>query len=235
MSSQPFELQLEDGTVVKAPNIEEGLKIVAKMKTDTAAALREERTKREALEQQQTALAAQVEQLRQQSQPKPQNNGGYDKDHYWKLMNEDPMLAQNYLDAHRFGIENPEEVPTTFRRLQEDVQKNRGDQLGTLFIQQHYEDFPATPESADKLAKRVKELSDQGYPLTLDTMNLAYSKLIDEGSIKPLETKPREQEEPNPSLGGSGASAIPETELAKAEQMPTDELEKYLRAKGMLA
>jgi len=45
-----FEFKLADGSVVKAENIEEAFKTVAKMKEDTAAALKSERAEREQLE-----------------------------------------------------------------------------------------------------------------------------------------------------------------------------------------
>jgi hypothetical protein len=234
MSSSPFEVTLADGSVVKAPNAEEAFKIVAKMKEDTSSALKEERTKREALEAQYTGLAGQVEQLRQQNAPKPSGNGGYDPQTYWKLANEDPMKAQNYLDSYRFGIQNPDDVPKTFQQMQEQVQRMHGDNLGLQFIQRHFEDFPATPENAKFLADRVKDLQAQGHPVNVDTLDLAYSKLIEEGKIKPMEKQRAADDQPNPSLSGSGQADIPEAELAKAEEMTTADLEKYLKSKGMI-
>ncbi len=149
-------------------------------------------------------------------------------------MNSDPVAAQNYLDAFRFGLPDPSQVPAHFQRMNAEIEKNRGDSLGMQFIQQHYQDFPASPESAQVLADRVKQLNEQGHPFTLDTMNLAYSQLVDSGKITPLEQKAAEENEPNPSLSGAGA-AIADAEIQKAETMSDDDLRKYLISKGMLS
>ena len=67
VEQKPFEVTLGDGTVVKAPNVEEAFKIVAKMKEDTSAALRAE--KERALQyqtesQQYAAQAAEAQRVR---------------------------------------------------------------------------------------------------------------------------------------------------------------------------
>lgn len=227
---QGIELKLADGSVIKADTAEEALKIAAKMKEDTSAALKEEREKREALEAQVTQLNTQFQEAQR---PKPVE-GAFNTDQYWKLMNQDPVAAQNYIDAHRFNISDPSQVPKHFERINAELERMRGETMGAQFLQKHYDEFPATPEAAKVFRQRVQELNQSGYPFDIGTMDLAFSQLISEEKIKPLVKEPEKREEPNPSLSGAGATPIPDSEIAKAEQMSDKDLEKFLRSKGML-
>ena len=105
MSTVPtgIELKLADGSVIKAENVEEALKIAAKMKEDTSAALKEEKQQREQLQARLDAIEAQA---REAAKPKP-IEGQFNNDRYFKLLNEDPVAAANYIDSHRFGIADP--------------------------------------------------------------------------------------------------------------------------------
>lgn len=228
-TQQGIEMTLADGSVIKAANSEEALKIAAKMKEDTSASLKEEKSKREALETQVASLTAQFEESRK---PAPKE-GSFDNERYWKLMNQDPVAAQNYLDGHRFGIP-PEQVAPRFNQMQTQLDQFRGEALASQFLTQHYEDFPATQESAKSLRTRVEQLQNAGYPVTVETMNIAYGQLVEEGAIKPLEKEEQKREEPNPSARGAGAS-IPDSEINKAEGMSDKDLEAFLKSKGMIA
>ena len=105
-----FEFKLADGSVVKAENIEEAFKTIVKMKEDTAAALKAEREQREQLGAQVSGLQTE---LRQKTAPRVDNNE-FNRDAYYKLVGEDPIMAQNYLDAYRFGVPDPAQVPQYF-------------------------------------------------------------------------------------------------------------------------
>lgn len=231
-STTPIELTLKSGEVIKAATPEEALKIAIKMAEDTKEAYRTEKEQREALAAQVAQLGEQVQQVSR----KPAEPGAFNKEQYWKLMNEDPVTAQNYLDAFRFGISDPSQVPQTFVNMNESISRFEGEAVAAAFLQQHYEDFPGGIDAAKSLRMRVEELGKQGYPMRLDTLNMAYSQLVSEGSIKPLEKKEREErEEPPPALRGAGQHDVPQAELDKAENMSTQELEKFLRTKGMIA
>jgi hypothetical protein len=229
-TEQGIEIKLKTGEVIKAPNAEEAFKIAVKMAEDTKDVYKTEKEARERLEAQVATLSQQVQQTRQ-----PARTDGFDRDLYYKKLNDDPMEAQDYLDAHRFGLSDPSQVRQRFAYIGQKIDELDGNMLAGSFLQQHAEDFPAGPESAKVLRDRIQQLSSSGYPTTIDTMNMAYNQLIEEGKIKPNEPQREEQrDEPNPSLVGAGQHDIPESEVKKAETMNDKDLEAYLRSKGML-
>ena len=221
-------ITLGDGSVIKADSWEEAVKVAAKMKEDTSAALKTERAEREALKQQLESIQAQMVQA---NQPKPDPNG-FDKQRYFELLNNDPVMAQNYVDAHRFGLGDPSQVPGYFTNMANSISVMEGQMLAGQFLQRH-DDFPQSAESAKAVREQFQVLQQQGYPATADTMDMAYQQLVNAGRIKPVELQPEPEPETNPSLGGSG-SIINDTEIAKAEQMSNEDLEKLLRSKGLL-
>lgn len=224
----PVELTLKTGEVIKAANYEEALKIAVGMAENTKDVYREEKTKREALEAQVASLSSQVQSL---NKP-PIQDGKFDRDRYYKLLNEDPIQAQNYLDGQRFGID-PSRVPTYFQEMNQTISEVRQNMVAGQFLAQHAEDFP--PDAAPLLTKKTEELLAQGIPYTVDTVNLAYSQLVASGQVKP--NKPaerREEEQPNPSLvGGGGDAMISPDEDAKMARMTMEELTAYMRSKGV--
>lgn len=228
-----FEVKLADGSVVKAENIEEAFKTVAKMKEDTAAALRESRQSQEQLQQQINQLQMEVA---QRTAPPPQDDRAFNRDRYFRLVGEDPIMAQNYLDAARFGIPDPTQVPGYFQGAFQKVSDLEGTTLAANFVNTH-PDFPGGTKEADLLTREVFRLQQTGHPMNMGTLELAWRNMVDSEQIIPLEP-PQEGIEPNPSLGGGGASAL-DAEIARVDQevaegkMSTADLEKYLRSKGL--
>jgi len=153
------------------------------------------------------------------------------------MVGEDPVGAQNYLDAYRFGIADPAQVPTYFQGMQTSVSNLEQSTLAAAFVNSH-PDFPAGNENAQILTKEVVRLRGQGYPVTMDTLDLAWRNVVSEEKIKPIEP-PDEQETPNPSPGGGGQGTV-DAETSRIEQdvvsgkMSMVDFEKYLRSKGML-
>lgn len=226
-----IELQLKTGEVIKAPSYEEALKIAVKMVEDNKEYARGLKDKSEALEQRMAAIEAKAA---ADARPKPVE-GQFNKDEYYKRLNDDPISAQNYLDSYRFGIPDPNAVPTTFQQMQRDISVTRQEAMAAQFVQQHAKDFPQTPEAARDLRTRFEAYLADGYPATIETLNLAYGRAVSEGTIKPLEEKEQEREEPpNPNLSGGGAAGITDSEMAKIDQMSDAELEKYMKSKGLI-
>lgn len=223
-----IELKLENGNVIKADNAEEALKVAAKMIEDNSKAYRETKASLDALQGQYGTLQHEVESLK----PKPSSNGGFSNEQYFKLLNEDPLKAQNYIDAHRFGISNPDDVPGYFTGMYEKISSLDGQTLAAGFVNMHPE-FPQDNETAKSLTERIVQLKKEGHPTTLTTMEMAYTQLVNEGKIKPLEMEKEEHEETPPSPGGSGG-VLTDAEVAKAEQMTTPQLAAYLKSKGLL-
>lgn len=229
----PFEFKLADGSVVKAENVEEAFKTVAKMKEDTSAALKAEREQRE---QMQTQLTALQQEMQAKNAPRHEE-GTFNRDHYYKLVGDDPMMAQNYLDAHRFGISDPAQVPQYFQGLQRTVSDLEQSTLAASFVNSH-PDFPAGNENAQILTKEVVRLREAGHPVNMDTLDLAWRNCVSAEQIKPVE-QADEAEEANPSLGGGGAGTL-DAEATRIEadvmsgKMSMGDFEKYLRSKNMI-
>lgn len=223
-----IELKLENGNVIKADNAEEALKVAAKMIEDNSKAYRETKASLDALQGQYGTLQQTVESLK----PKPQSNGGFSNDTYFKLLNDDPIKAQNYIDAHRFGINSPDEVVPYITGQFEKISSLDGQTLAAGFVNMHPE-FPQDADTAKTMTQRVVQLKNEGHPTTLTTMEMAYTQLVNEGKIKPLEMKEEEKEETPPSPGGSGG-VLSDAELAKVEQMTTPQMQAYLKSKGLL-
>ncbi len=236
----PYELTLADGTVIKAANQDEAIKVMAKMKVDTANALREAKENAEQLRQQNANLTAQINAAPKPQPAKPQEKNGFDNDRYWTLLNSDPMEAQNYLDAHRFGIEDPKQVPQQFAQMRQEVSEMRQQAIAAQFYQHRAEEFPAEPQAVRSVSQRFQELVNQGFPANALTLDFGYTQLVNEGAIKPLEKKPaatgttaEPEQQPNPALTGAGGTPPADSELDKFSKMNSTEMEAWLRDKGM--
>lgn len=226
---KPVELTLGDGTVVKGANMDEAFKNLAKMKEDTAAALKAAREEADRFRQESEQYGSELQRYKNP----PPKDGEFNKNEYYRLLNEDPLEAQNYLDRQRFGTEDP---VGAFNQMQEKVQAMYQQSLTAQFWAAHPE-FPGGKDAARQMTQRVQEMTNNGHPLSGETMEMAYNQLVREEVIKPVERKAEPEERPNPSLS-SGAGAITEEQMAseirKIEQMSTDQMEAYLRSKGVL-
>jgi hypothetical protein len=230
-TQQGIELTLKTGEVIKAPNFEEALKIAVGMAENTKDAFHTEKTKREELEQRMAAIEAANAEARR---PKPAD-GQFDNEKYYKLLNDSPVAAANYVDSFRFGISDPNQVPATFQHLQTTVSVIEQQSMAAQFMQQHSKDFPQTPEAARALRAQFESLIQQGYPATVESLNMAYGQAVSDGRIKPLEEKePEPETPPNPNLAGGGATGIDASELNKVENMNMQELEAYMKSKGLI-
>lgn len=229
VTPQELEFKLGDGSVVKAASIEEAFKTVAKMKEDTAAELRRVREEAQSYRSQVDDFTAREQAARQAASG---NTKEFNRDHYYQLLNQDPIEAQNYIDRHRFGVDNPVE---SFNYMRQSVDSLTQQTVAASFLQQHADDFPAgDAEAAKRLTERVTNLTNEGMPFNVRTLNLAYSELIQEGTIKPVEKTQDEVIVPNPSLTGGSSQAASQAELSKIENMSDKDLEALLRSKGLL-
>lgn len=240
---QNIELTLDDGSIVKGTTPDEVIKTLAKMKTDTSSALKEKNKEIEAMQAElaqlravQQAEAAKLAQSKteQERQQRIQQNNGFDREHYYALLNDKPIDAQNYLDSFRFGIPDPQQVPRAFTAMQEKISAFEQQSVAGAFIVEHYEDYDNSPANNALLNARVTQLTSRGYPFEVATLNIAYDQLVREGAIKPLEPQaapPAPEAPPNPSLSGNSGGAAPA--MPEFGKMTTEELRAYMKAQGM--
>lgn len=224
VEQKPIRVELGDGSVVEGANLEEAFKNLQTMKVNASNAILTERQKREQAEQEAQRFKQEAERLKA-----PKQTNGFNNDHYYKLLNEDPIEAQNYIDRYRFGVENPVEA---FNYMRQAVDEVKQQSVGAQFLQQHAEDFPATQEAAKLLRQKTEELIKEGHPFGLRTLNLAYDDLVDSGALKPMEKKKDDATVIPPSLTGAGGATTDITE-SQAEKMSDAELLAAMKKAGM--
>lgn len=248
---KPIEITLGDGSKIVGATLEEALNNAKKRVEDTTAALKAEReakTKlegdltryKETEEERKAEEERQAEVERQRKAATDSKEGKFSKDQYYRLLNDDPLAAANYLDAHRLGIPDPNQVPQRFNSMAAQISEINQERVASAFWRQHPE-FPQEITAARALDKRVSQLLNEGYPFTVRTFNIAYDELVGEDTIKPIDLEAKNKEEkakeeesrPNPSLSGSGATSA-DDELRKIESMDEKALEAYGRSKGFI-
>lgn len=254
-TTKEIEVKLGDGTVVKGKDMEEAFANVAKMKVDTAFALREkesllntEKTERERISSEYERLKIEKEALEARLKPvekTPTGDKAFNKDTYFQLLGEDPMKAQDYVDSYRFGIDSPDKVRETFNGMRENVDRVvqqvdvfTQQSVTASFLAQHPEYPQGDADAAKLLTQRVNELTTrEGFPYNPSTLEFAYFQLVNNDKIKPVEeqtaTAATVTESANPALSGTGASGLDMSEVNKAENMSDADLMKLLQSKGM--
>src|SRR5271166_915910 len=226
---KPFCMTLGDGTVVKGATMEEAFQTLAKMKVDTANAYKAEKAEKERLAGEKTLLEGQIQSL--QNPPKEGKAGEFDAQKYYKLLNEDPMAANDYWFEQRFQM-SPDQVTSQFQYMNSAVSNLTQQSVTAAFVAQHSDDFPASAEAARAMNVRMTQLVNSGIPFNLDTMNYAYSALVTEGVVKPNEA-PEKKEEANPQLSGASGGAN-QQDAAFFEKMSDADMEKLARSKGWM-
>jgi hypothetical protein len=217
----PGEFKLGDGTVVKAANWEEAFNKVAEMKVNTAAAVRDREEQIRQLKEQPPATTTAAP---------PTNANGFDQKAYWELMNADPLAAQNYLDAFRFGVDNPAHVPQLFNEMR-NVSVHSADTMELNTFMQRNPDYPGTEEAANLL---IEQLAARNAPLTADALEYEYLKAVRDGKIEPLGEEIQRPFAP-PNLGtGASLSRNDQNLLEQIAQVPDDKLDEFYRKAGLL-
>lgn len=221
------EFKLDDGSVVKYKTSEELVATLAKMKTDTAAAWKQEKEAREKAE----GLA---QTLAEQTAKKPEvKEGAFDAEAYWKMVNAGDIVgAQNLVDAYRYGL-TPEEVVPTLTSAVQTVGELR-DRSELADFRSANVDWPGGKENGDKLLKWVKD--EWQKPWDASVLTHGFRELARRGDIKPLETKTDEGKEEivPPQLGGASATRDEGMTDEKFMKMSSEERLAYIRKNRIL-
>ena len=188
----PGEFTLGDGTVVKATSWEEAFQKVSEMKVNTATALRDRER--------------QIEELRQAPPAAPEPiapSAGFDQKHYWELMNADPIKAQEYMDATRFGVQ-PDQVGGLYREVFNASQYSADTFEINQFMQAN-PDFPGTEEASDVI---LNTLQAEGRPINRENLEYVYLRSVRDGKITPAGDEAPTPWTP-PALQGGGTQQGP--------------------------
>lgn len=217
----PGEFTLGDGTVVKATSWEEAFNKVADMKTNTAAALRDRERQIEELRQ----STQQV----QQQQIAPDATSGFDQKRYWELMNADPLQAQQYMDAARFGV-SPEQIPSLYKEVFNASQYSADTFEINQFLQNN-PDFPGTPEATDIV---VDTCAKENRPLTKENLEYVYLRSVRDGLIEPAGEEAATPWAP-PALRGGGQTNKSQDDIMQLiNNTPDDKIDEVYRRLGLL-
>lgn len=198
-----------DGTVYEAETPDALLAKVAKARDDAATALKDR-------ERQIFDLKQQVPAKKEET---PVKEGAFDRGEYFKLMEEDPIKAQDYLDGFRPVFKDVQAVAQQ--------QKIRSEVMGFYANVPEYAKVE-TPELNTALQARLKE---RGREYTKDNLALSFYELKNEGKVTaPAAPATERPKAPPPSAGGSGGNTgTPEPDLA---MMSRAELAAYIRKQG---
>lgn len=238
----PIEIKLGDGTVVKANDMEEAFRTVAKMKEDTAAALAEARAEAIRYKTESEATAGRLQELeraREVKQPIATGNGKMSAEQHqrWQqyYADGDPVGAANYVDSIRFGIPSPDAVPGAFIGMSNQVTDLTKMNVAATFMAENYDVYDQTPANNRILNQELDKLYSQGFPYNAQTAKFAFDECVRRGVMKEKEIETQRNEpEPNPTLGGPGSAGGLTQEEQKYESMTTAQLEALVRSKGMI-
>lgn len=253
MEQKSVEIVLGDGSKITGANLDEALKNAAKRIEDRTKDVKEAQEKAEKIqrewdgykqsEEEKRAEAERQAALERQRAASSKDKNGFDKMEYYRLLNDDPVAAANYVDASRLGIDDPSQVPARFNNMATQIGEINQERVASAFWRQHPE-FPQEIAAARALDKRVTQFIGEGHPFNVRTFNMAYDELVGEETIKPMEMEDKEKDEknkqraeedrPNPSLSGGGREGAEDAEARKMDNMDDKALEAYAREKGWL-
>lgn len=248
LEQKPVEIVLGDGSKITGKDLDDALKNAAKRIEDRNKDIKDAQDKYAAVKaeldgykQTEEEKKAEADRLAALERQKIKDKGGFDKAEYYRLINEDPVAAANYVDAARLGITDPSQVPQRFNSMAAQISEINQERVASRFWQQHPE-FPQEVAAARALDKRVQQLMGEGHPFNVRTFNMAYDELVGEEAIKPMdledknkeEKKKTEEEKPNPQLSGGGRESADDAEARKVENMDEKALEAYGREKGFI-
>ena len=215
---EPKEIVIETatGAVFKGATPEE---VMEKMKSSIESGSQTIKQYKEMNEQLTSSIGA-------LQKPRPAaSESGFDKAKYYELLNDDPVAAQDYIDATRYG--RPfSEVKESFERsarvtgeVAQLMEINKFQQT----LARLGEEYQGTPENGDALLNKLGQ-----RPLTAENLTSAYVELKAEGKIKaPAKAaEPTQQRKPPASPRGGGSAELYNGK--RPEEMSIDELKRAM-------
>jgi len=180
---------------------------------------------------------AEMTRLQMLQKPDVQSDGGFKTDDYyqmWADQNRGPDAATDYMLKAKYGI-SLKELASSAKELKE-LKETLSAQTAVQGFHARHQDFPATDEASTMIRDRVNQLVSNGFPVHADTIDLAYTQLIREGSITPTTPETTEEEQSR----GAGAPPVTTRTVPDAtpeidwDSLSTEDMEKKLREVGML-
>lgn len=123
----------------------------------------------------------------------------FDRAVYMELQAQDPILAANYLDQHRFGLPNINDVVPYYTRTAQSAEEFRTAQtVNTFRIMSP--DFPGTEQAVNEVMGFMKANS---IPFTAPNLKLVHDGMVKAGKYQPLQiTMPGQPAQPTIQIPG---------------------------------
>lgn len=223
VESKTFEFRAADGTLYTADSQDALFKKITDSKEEAARALKDRER--------------QIYELRQQLKPVEKvedKKEGFDKTKYHQMLEDDPIGAQRYIDAHRFGIENPEEVIKKAAVAQQSNEINEG-------LKREIIAFYASPagqafgkvETPELNAALIQYMNENRLSRTAEGFRTAYYEMRDQNLI-PMPGEKAQKRTPPPRSPESGGGNEPEPE-PDYYKMPLEKLKALIEKNGQAA
>lgn len=190
-----------------------------------------------------------TDQGRRTDQVSTEHQSRFDKQEFYRsLAEEKPMEAIHMAMQEYFGLDDPRDA---FNHTYTIAQKTN-DRFETADFLTNNPDFPASPQSAEMLLRRINY---DGVPVTRWNLEVAFNQLVREGAMSrvqmqqpPQQPYRQEYQQPQPVPASRGASAPPVPGSSSGgdqlgnrdltdfefEQLSTKEQRAYLERKGLI-
>jgi hypothetical protein len=214
----PEEYKVEiEGQVFKGASEKEVLDKLVKAQENATRTIREERQRSKELQQQlerSKPIAT--------SDTNGTTNGEYDPKKYLAMWESGDFIgAENYNLQHNPTVQR---VLSVVEAIERNTIVDRFNSMNP--------DFTRSAENGDLLVREVERLG--GNPEDPLHLSAAWTSLKESGKVTVQEDEPaRERPKPPPSPRARGGNGLSSSAVAEAEQMSTEDLDKYLRKVGM--
>lgn len=116
----------------------------------------------------------------------------FDRAVYMELQAQDPIIAANYLDQHRFGFQNINDVVPTFQRTAATAEDYRT-QVTVNNFRNSNPDFPGTQQAVDAVMGFMKT---NNIPFTADNLGMVHQQMVRAQKYQPLVMNPNANQQP---------------------------------------
>jgi hypothetical protein len=135
-----------------------------------------------------------------------QGQAKFDKAAYMELQQVDPILAANYLDQFRFGLNSPAEVPQTFQRMNANAMEYEMAREVNTF-KALAPDFPGTQAAVDAV---MQTLRANNIPFKAENLRMIHNELANRGVYQRVPVNPSPTPSYQPPMYGTPGQPQPQ-------------------------
>lgn len=216
---QEFKISLEDGSTYVGNSWEDVANKVAKAKMEASKTIRSREEEMAGLRQE----------LASKKEPEPEPPAEFDREKYWKMWEEDPLAAQQYMNS---CDPNYQRIASISEESDEAHQVARFN--AHMFRQEKY----LSPEDSQPI---IKYFQDNNLRFNASKAVEVMNDLVASGKIKiselkdapPERTTQPPQPPPGPPEGEEQTPPGGEDMIEKARTMSLDELKDFINTEGM--